>query len=114
MGVRQIVRFVLPENIPVEFTARVTNASWGIRDRYLSGSRPRILARIDKRQFPRRVGLYPYRQHKGRKLVLGDRTEALIYILAQELRHMHQQHGYVVHSVFPVGRVKNSRGSFQK
>ena len=48
---------------------------------------------MDKRQFPRRVGLYPYRLHKGRKLVLGDRTETLVYILAHELRHMHQQHG---------------------
>jgi hypothetical protein len=64
--------------------------------------------------FPRRVGLYPYRQHKGRKLVLGDRTEALVYILAHELRHIHQQHGYAVHSVFSVGRVKNSRGRFSK
>ena len=37
--VRQIVRFVLPTNIrPVEFTVRVTNGSWGIRGRYLSGS----------------------------------------------------------------------------
>ena len=56
----------------------------------------------------------PYRQHKGRKLVLGDRTEALVYILAHELRHMHQQHGYAVHSVFSVGRVKNSRGRFSE
>jgi hypothetical protein len=87
-----------------------TPARTGIRGRYLSGPRPRILARIDKRQFPRRVGLYPYRQHKGRKLVLGDRTEALVYILAHELRHMHQQYGYTGHSSFPVGRVKNARG----
>ncbi len=67
-----------------------TPARTGIRGRYLSGFRPRILARIDKRQFHRRVGLYPYRQHKGRKLVLGDRTEALVYILAHEARHMWQ------------------------
>ena len=38
-----------------------------------------------------------------RKLVLGDRTEALVYILAHELRRMHQQHGYAVLSGFPVG-----------
>ena len=72
------------------------------------------LARIDKRQFPQRVGLYPYRQHKGRKLVLGDRTEALVYILAHELLHMHQQHGYAVHSSFPVGRVKNAHGKYSE
>ena len=40
--------------------------------------------------------------------MLGDRTEALVYILAHELLHMHQQHGYAVHSSFPVGRVKNA------
>lgn len=49
-----------------------------------------------------------------RKLVLGDRTEALVYILAHELRHMHQQHGYAVHSSFPVGRVKNARGRYSE
>jgi hypothetical protein len=33
--------------------------------------------------------------------VLADRTEALVYILAYELRRMHQQHGYAVHFSFP-------------
>jgi hypothetical protein len=46
--------------------------------------------------------------------VLGDRTEALVYISAHELRHMHQQYGYAVHSSFPVGRVKNARGRYSK
>jgi hypothetical protein len=47
----------------------------------------------------------------AKKLVLPDRTEALVYILilAHERRHMHQQHGYAVHISFPVGRVKNAR-----
>jgi hypothetical protein len=63
---------------------------------------------IDKRQFPRRVGLYPYRQHKGRKLVLGDRTEALVYILSAHASATR------VHSSFPVGRVKNARGRYSE
>jgi hypothetical protein len=46
--------------------------------------------------------------------VLGDRTEALVYILAHETRHTHQQHGYAVHSSFPVGRVKNARGRYSE
>jgi hypothetical protein len=50
----------------------------------------------------------------AKKLVLGDRTEALVYILAHEFRHMHQQHGYAVHSSFPVGRVKNARGRYSE
>jgi hypothetical protein len=49
-----------------------------------------------------------------RKLVLDDRPEALVYILAHDLRHMHQQHGYAVHSNFPVGRVKNARGRYSE
>jgi hypothetical protein len=49
-----------------------------------------------------------------KKLVLAERTEALVYILAHELRHMHQQHGHAVHSSFPVGWVKNSRGRFSE
>jgi hypothetical protein len=35
-------------------------------------------------------------------------------MLAHELRHMHQQHGYAVHSSFPVGRVKNARGRYSE
>ena len=46
--------------------------------------------------------------------MLGDRTEALVYILAHELLHMHQQHGYAVHSSFPVGRVKNAHGKYSE
>ena len=51
---------------------------------------------------------------KGRKLVLADRTEALVYILAHDLRHMWQQHGYAVNSSFPVGRVKNAHGTYSE
>ena len=93
---------------------RVTNSSWGIRGRYLSGSRPRILARIDMRQFPRRVSLYPYKQPKGKKLVLGDRTEALVYMIAHEARHLWQQHGVMKNSSFPVGKVKNAHGLYSE
>jgi hypothetical protein len=46
--------------------------------------------------------------------VLAERTEALVYILAHELRHMHQQQGYAVDSGFPVGRVKNTRAAIRK
>jgi hypothetical protein len=87
----------------------------GIRGRYLSRSRPRILARIDERQFPRRVGLYPYRQHKGRKLVLADRTEALVYILARTRPGTcGSKHGMMKNSSFPVGRVKNAHRTYSE
>src|SRR3984893_4557958 len=69
---------------------------------------------LAQRRWQWRVGLYPYRQHKGRKLVLGDRTEALVYILAHELRHMHQQHGCAVHSSFPVAGSRTHGAAIQK
>jgi hypothetical protein len=53
-------------------------------------------------------------QRSKMDLVLCPRTEALVYILAYELRHMHQQHGYAGHSSFPVGRVKNARGRYSQ
>ena len=60
-------------------TLRNTSAHGGFGAASLAGL-AQGFSRIDKRQFPRRVGLYPYRQHKGRNLVLADRTEALVYI----------------------------------
>jgi hypothetical protein len=70
----------LPDRLSVIISSPITQSGrWR--------GRPRIVARIDKKQFLRRVGLYPYKQHKGRKLVPADRTEALVYILAHELRH---------------------------
>jgi transposase len=46
--------------------------------------------------------------------VLADRTEALVYILAHDLRHMWQQHGTMKNSSFPVERVKNAHGMYSE
>lgn len=46
--------------------------------------------------------------------MLADRTEALVYLLAHELRHMWQQHGTMNDSSFPVGRVKNAHGVYSE
>ena len=46
--------------------------------------------------------------------MLADRTEALVYILAHEARHMWQQHGPMKNSSFPVGRVKNAHGTYSE
>ena len=58
--------------------------------------------------------MYPYRQHKGRKLVLADRAEALVKVMAHELRHMWQQYGTMKNSSFPVGRVKNAHRTYSE
>ena len=42
------------------------------------------------RRFPCTVAPYQYAQHKGRRYVLANRIEALVYIAAHELRHLFQ------------------------
>ena len=65
--------------------------------------------------FPGAWGLYPYRQHKGRKLVLADRTEALVYILARTRPGTCGSNtGRWQNSSFPVGRVKNAHGTYSE
>jgi hypothetical protein len=53
-------------------------------------------AGIDKRRLPR---LYRIPTAQGWDAVAGRQTEAPVYILGHELRHMHQRHGYAVHGV---------------
>jgi hypothetical protein len=63
--------------------------------------------------FPAR-GVVPVPTAQGWKLVLADRAEALVKVMAHELRHMWQQHGTMKNSSFPVGRVKNAHGTYSE
>jgi hypothetical protein len=40
--------------------------------------------------FPTTISPYQYQQHKGKRYVLANRIEALVYIAAHELRHLWQ------------------------
>lgn len=113
--VKDILKFVTPENIkPVEFTVTVTNASYSLRGRYMGYRQPRVLARVAKRFKPHRIALYQDAQNKGKKLAVTSKVEALVYILAHEMRHLWQHHGSVQHSSFPTGYAKNARGRFSE
>lgn len=115
--IRAIANFCMPDNVmPITWRLTVTNCRYAYRGRYLtSRMRPGVLVRIgnDKR-FPMRANLYQYAQHKGKKVCLANRTEALVYVLAHELRHLWQQHGLMKASMFPVGSVRNSKGRFSE
>jgi hypothetical protein len=46
--------------------------------------------KVLKLRFPTIIRPYQYAQHKGRKIVLANRMEALVYLAAHELRHLWQ------------------------
>lgn len=49
------------------------------------------LQRRAARRFPCFTHPYQYAQHKGRRVVIRNRIEALVYIAAHEMRHLWQQ-----------------------
>jgi hypothetical protein len=51
---------------------------------------PELASKIVRRRFPTTVTPYQYGQHKGRRYVISNRIEALVYITAHELRHLWQ------------------------
>jgi hypothetical protein len=51
---------------------------------------PELTSKIVRRRFPATVTPYQYGQHKGRRYLISNRTEALVYIAAHELRHLWQ------------------------
>jgi len=53
-----------------------------------NGGRKRV--RHNRRRFPCFVAPYQYRHHKGKRYVLANRIEALVYLAAHELRHLWQ------------------------
>lgn len=46
--------------------------------------------KVSQHRFPTTITPYQYRQHKGKRYVLANRMEALVYIAAHELRHLWQ------------------------
>ena len=81
---------------------------------YYSSIPPHIVLRVSKDWHPILSEPYQYAQHKGRKFLVGDRIEALVYIAAHELRHMWQEHGKHKNAPFPEGYVRNSRGGMSE
>ena len=70
-----------------------------------------VIARVSKDGYPTVIKPYQYAQHKGVEIQIADRIEALVYVLAHELRHHWQFWGkYQRVFRFPKGYAKNSRG----
>jgi len=53
-------------------------------------SAPQPAVKVSKNRFPCFVRPYQYRQHKGKRYVLANRLETLVYLAAHELRHLWQ------------------------
>jgi hypothetical protein len=51
---------------------------------------PALAQKIVTRRFPTFVQPYQYAHHKSKRYVLANRTEALVYLAAHELRHLWQ------------------------
>ena len=58
--------------------------------------------------------LYQWAQKKGKRVALGCKVEALVYVLAHELRHLWQDRGTMRQSTFPQRYARNSRGQFSE
>ena len=83
--------------------------------RYCHTTPPHIIVRISEKGWPATIEPYQYQQNKGKEHFVASRLEALVYVMAHELRHLWQQHGkYQKAYLFPLGYAPNSRGVFSE
>jgi hypothetical protein len=52
------------------------------------GSAHQTAVKVSKKRFPTFITPYQYAQHKGKRYVLANRVEALVYLSSHELRHL--------------------------
>jgi hypothetical protein len=75
---------------------------------------PHVVVRVSRDGYPTNMKPYQYAQHRGVEVPIADRTEALVFILAHELRHLWQEHGKYRNAPFPEGYGRVSRGGFSE
>lgn len=78
-----------------------------LKDPYIDCILPTKQSHTEK--FPRKLLTYQYGQLKGRRYYLASRTEALVYLIAHELRHLWQAKGKARR-----GYVWGSRGRYSE
>jgi hypothetical protein len=61
-----------------------------LRRSWLGTAHQATAVKVSKRRFPTFVQPYQYAHHKNKRYVLRNRTEALVYLAAHELRHLWQ------------------------
>ena len=110
--VRKIIYFVRPPNIS-NFDVMVKNGKALAGRAYYKGSgyhstaHPFVVCRLPDK-YPKTLKTYQIGQLRGKKYFLLNKMEALVYVLAHELRHLWQskiKRGY---------RVWGSRGQFSE
>ena len=62
-----------------------------LRRRWLGSAHQAAAVRVSQRRFPCVITPYQYAHLKGKRYVLANRTEALVYLAAHELRHLWQE-----------------------
>lgn len=102
--VKQVANFVADElgiaGFDVECRASsavVAGRAYSHGSSYHSNARPFVVLRVGSairknktQRFPTTIEPYQYAHHKGKKYVLANRIEALVYLTAHELRHLWQ------------------------
>lgn len=112
--VKEIIRFVRPSGIS-NFDVMVKNGEYLAGKAYYKGSSyhatadPFVIARVPGKKYPRILKTYQIAHLKGRRYWLADRTEALVYLLAHELRHLWQAKSTTKRWYYP-----RSRGKFSE
>jgi hypothetical protein len=67
------------------------NRKWVAQRRsWLSAANQPVARKVSKNRFPCFLRPYQYRQHRGKRYVLANRLEVLVYLAAHELRHLWQ------------------------
>jgi hypothetical protein len=61
-----------------------------LRRSWLGSAHQDTAVKVSRKRFPTFITPYQYAQHKGKRYVLANRTEALVYLAAHELRHLWQ------------------------
>lgn len=106
--VREIISFVKPSGIH-NFDVMVKNSRHAYRGRayakgcstYHSSADPFVVCAVgEESKFPCKLHFYQYGQLRGKSDYLANRNEALVYLMAHELRHIWQ------------GKTKNKAGYY--
>jgi hypothetical protein len=94
-------------------SADIAGLAYNRGSSYHTTLRPFVVLRVG-RAFPRLFAPYQYAQHKGKRYLLADRTEALFYI-THELRHLWQAaQSTDKRKSAPLPRFHGSRGKFSE
>ena len=93
--IREIIAFTRPSGIS-NFDVMVKNGEYLAGRAYTQGSRYHatrdkfIVCRVPEKGYPKKFSTYQYVHLKGKRYYHSNRIEAVVYLMAHELRHLWQ------------------------